>query len=84
MTDDNPMNTAMGRLAAPSKPRKEKIPNELATRKRRGKRGLTVYIDPVAHADLDEIKREEDSTFENLIIEGLNYVLQKRGKPVIA
>lgn len=62
---------------------KEKIFNATGTPKRRGKRGYTIYIDPVPHAELKEIARLEDTTLEKLTFEGLNYVLEKRGRKAI-
>lgn len=62
---------------------KEKLFNATGTPKRRGKRGYTIYIDPIPHGELKEIARLEDTTLEKLTFEGLNYVLQKRGRKPI-
>lgn len=63
---------------------KEKVFNATGTPKRRGKRGYTIYIDPVPHGELKEIARLEDTTLEKLTFEGLNYVLERRGRKPIA
>lgn len=86
MTEKKEM-TSMADAAAkmreePQKPQ-EKIPNAYATRKRRGKRGYTIYMDPVPHKELKEIAVAEDTTLEKLTFEGLNYVLEKRGRKAI-
>jgi hypothetical protein len=87
MSKDKEMNTLAQATAImreePPAP-KEKVYNATGTPKRRGKRGYTIYIDPVPHGELKEIARIEDTTLEKLTFEGLNYVLQKRGRKAIA
>lgn len=84
MTNDNPMKAALETMRPEVKPKEEKLPNAYATKKRQGKRGYTIYLDPIPHSDLKHIAVDESVTLEALTIEGLNYVLQKRGRPVIA
>lgn len=47
-------------------------------------RGLTIYLDPVAHAALKAIAEEEDKLLQDLLKEGVNLVLQRYGKKPIA
>jgi hypothetical protein len=61
-----------------------KVYNAAATPGRRGKRGLTIYLDPVAHADLKAIAENEDKLLQDLLKEGVNLVLQRYGKKPIA
>jgi len=78
----------MGRAIALTQPevqpKKEKIPNENYGPARRGKRGYTMYLNTISHQDLKDIAKDEDVTLQKLHIEGLNYVLQKRGRSPIA
>jgi hypothetical protein len=67
------MSDALLKTKEPPKRKPEKIYNAAATPGRRGKRGLTIYLDPVAHADL-----------KDLLKEGVNLVLQRYGKKPIA
>jgi hypothetical protein len=79
------LSAALQKTKEPEKPRKpEKIYNAKATPARRGKRGLTLYLDPVAHADLKAIAEDEDKRLEDLLKEGVNLVLQRHGKKPIA
>ncbi len=61
-----------------------KVYNAKATPGRRGKRGLTVYLDPMVHADLKDIAELEDKQLQTLLLEGINLVLQQHGKKPIA
>ena len=73
-------------------PRREKVYNPKSTPARQGKRGLTVYIDPVAHGLLKEIAeektvrdgRDDDVTLKELLLEGINLILQRYGKKPVA
>ena len=79
------LGSAFQRTKEPEKPaKKEKIYNAAATPARRGKRGLTIYLDPVAHAALKEIAEDEDKLLQDLLKEGVNLVLQRHGKKPIA
>lgn len=78
------MSAALKRTKEPEKPRKEKVYNANATPGRRGKRGLTIYLDPVAHAALKDIAEDEDKQLKDLLEEGVNLVLQRYGKKPIA
>lgn len=76
---------ALQRTKESEKARKpQKLYNAAATPGRRGKRGLTIYLDPVAHADLKEIAESEDKLLQDLLKEGVNLVLQRYGKKPIA
>jgi len=77
--------SAFQRTKEPEKPpKKEKIYNPAASRGRRGKRGLTVYLDPVAHAELKAVAEDQEKRLEDLLKEGINVVLQRYGKKPIA
>ena len=78
------LSTALQKTKEPERPKKEKIYNAAATPGRRGKRGLTIYLDPVAHADLKAIAEDEDKQLKDLLEEGVNLVLQRYGKKPIA
>ena len=75
---------ALLKTKEPEKKRKEKIYNAKATPARQGKRGLTIYLDPVAHAALKDIAEDEDKQLKDLLEEGVNLVLQRYGKKPIA
>jgi hypothetical protein len=51
---------------------------------RRGKVGLTIYLDKVCHTTLKQIALDEDVSIKDLIEEGINDVLQKRHRKPIA
>jgi hypothetical protein len=55
-----------------------------ATPGRRGKRGLTIYLDLVAHASLKAIAEDKDKQLKDLLEEGVNLVLQRYGRKPIA
>ncbi len=65
-----------------SKP--EPVFNAMATKRRRGKRGLTVYLRPEAHAVVKEVAGERGQTLEEFIIESLNLNLLRNGRKPIA
>ena len=75
---------ALQKTKEPEKRKREKVYNANATPARRGKRGLTLYLDPVAHAALKEIAEDEDKLLQDLLIEGVNLVLQRHGQKPIA
>ena len=57
--------------------------NPNAIPSRRGKVGLTVYLDPVCHATLRKLSYEEDISIKELIDEGINLMLERRhAKPL--
>lgn len=51
---------------------------------RRGKKPLTVYLDPAVIKQLKMIGLESDSTNQDMVIEALNDFFTKHGKPPIA
>ena len=51
---------------------------------RRGRRGITVYVDPAVHQQLRQISLDEGISLEALTREGFNLVFARRGKPQIA
>ena len=55
-----------------------------ATSGRRGKRGLAIYLDLVAHASLKAIAEDKDKQLKDLLEEGVNLVLQRYGRKPIA
>lgn len=69
---------------SPDKPQRQKVYNARATPARQGKRGLTVYVYPEAHAELKSLAEELDRTLEELLKEGLNLVLQRYGRSPLA
>lgn len=81
---DNPMKAAMDTMRPEAKTEPAKPKNAYVTPNRQGKHGFTIFLDPIPHTDLKQIALDEGTTLTALAIEGLNYVLQKRGKPVIA
>ena len=70
--------------ARPDKPKPEKIYNAGATPGRRGKRGLTIYLDPAAHKVLKDLAEREDKKIQDLLFEGVNLMLQRHGEKPIA
>jgi hypothetical protein len=60
----------------------EKIYNANATPARRGKRGLTIYLEPMVHAELESIAEDEDKLLQDLL--GVNFVLQHYKRSPIA
>ena len=70
--------------ARQDKVRPEKVYNAGATPGRRGKRGLTIYIDPAAHRVLKDLAEREDKKLQDLIFEGVNLMLQSYGEKPIA
>ncbi len=78
------LSEALSKSEDPERIKPEKVYNAKATPGRRGKRGLTIYLDPVAHADLKAIAEQEDKQIQQLLLEGINLVLQRYGKKPIA
>jgi Antitoxin-like ribbon-helix-helix len=62
----------------------EKIYNANATPARRGKRGLTIDLEPMVHAELESIAEDEDKLLQDLLLEGVNFVLQHYKRSPIA
>jgi hypothetical protein len=90
MTMKPSLGAAVQRAKEPVKPKREKLYNAKSTPCRQGKRGLTVYLDPVAHASLKEIAEDKsaiedrDVPIKELLLEGVNLVLQRYGKKPVA
>ncbi len=80
----NKLSEALAKSQQPERVKPEKVYNAKATPGRRGKRGLTIYISPAAHADLKSIAEQEDKQLQALLIEGINLILQRYGKKPIA
>ena len=79
------LGSAFQRTKEPEKPlKKEKLYNPKSTPARQGKRGLTLYLDPVAHAALKRISENEDKQLQELLKEGVNLILQRYGEKPIA
>lgn len=78
------LSDALSKSEEPERAKPAKVYNAKATPGRRGKRGLTVYLDPAAHADLKDIAETEDKQIQQLLLEGINLVLQRYGKKPIA
>ncbi len=76
--------TAIRGGSAPEPLRLKRGPrNPNAIPSRRGKVGLTVYLDPVCHAALKRIALEDDIPIKELIEEGINLMLERRqSKPL--
>lgn len=51
---------------------------------REGKRAATLYLDPEALKQLQFVALDEGASLQTLLIEGVNAVFEKRGKPRIA
>jgi hypothetical protein len=85
MEKPNPLAAAFAHTRPEDKPEEdEAVPNAMATPKRRGKRGHTVYVDPAAHEAIKRIAKSRKVTLEDLWIEGMNYVLVNHGEKGIA
>ena len=50
---------------------------------RGGKRPLQTAISPESHYELRLLALEKDTTMQNLVVEGLNLVMRKYGKPPV-
>jgi hypothetical protein len=53
-------------------------------RTREGKRAATLYLEPEALKQLQFVALDEGASLQSLLIEGVNAVFEKRGKPRIA
>ena len=51
---------------------------------REGKRAATLYLEPEALKQLQFVALDEGASLQSLLIEGVNAVFEKRGKPRIA
>ena len=51
---------------------------------RRGRKALTVYLDPAAHRQLRLLGLEQGRSGQDLALEALNDLFRKNGKPPIA
>lgn len=78
----NPFDVAMEKQKPEPPP--EKVHNAGARPARQGLVGLTVYIDPVAHKALKLVSLKTDTSLNDLLRDGINYVLQLNGEDVIA
>ena len=51
---------------------------------RRGRRAVTIYVDPAAHQQLRMLGIELEQSTQALVTEGINAVFERHGKPPIA
>lgn len=51
---------------------------------RRGRKALTVYLDPAAHRQMRLLGLEQGRSGQDLVVEALNDLFRKNGKPPIA
>ena len=51
---------------------------------RRGRKAVTFYLDPAGHRQLRMITLESDRSTQSLLVEAVNDMFQKHGKPRIA
>ena len=51
---------------------------------RRGRKAVTMYLDPAAHRQLRMLGLETDRSGQDLLVEALNDLFQKHGKARIA
>ena len=51
---------------------------------RRGRRAITIYVDPAAHQQLRILGIELEQSTQKLVTEGINAVFERHGKPPIA
>ena len=72
------------KLHAPVRAKGGKVHNPDAIPSRKGKVGMTVYLDKVLHTTLKQIALDEDVTVKDLIEEGIDYILRKRHRKPIA
>lgn len=84
MNAKNLMAEAVAKSRREEKPKPEKIYNANATPARRGKRGLTLYLAPEAHMALKRVALQEDKKINELLLDGVNYILQRYGEKPIA
>jgi hypothetical protein len=76
---------AQPEVAAPPAPREvvtaQRYPKAST---REGKRVVTAYLDPEAFRQLKRIAADEDAQQQDLLLEGINLVFEKRGLSRIA
>ena len=51
---------------------------------RRGRRAVTIYVDPAAHQQLRMLGVELEQSTQALVTEGINAIFERHGKPPIA
>ena len=51
---------------------------------RRGRRAVTIYVDPAAHQQLRMLGIELEQSTQKLVTDGINAVFERHGKPPIA
>lgn len=74
----DPATSAAASRSAVSSPRYPKATT------REGKRVVTAYLDPEAFRQLKRIAADEDAQQQDLLVEGINLVFEKRGLSRIA
>lgn len=74
-----PTPTSAGSVAEPEPKRKYPV-----AKTREGKRVATVYLEPEALRQLKRIGFDEETTVQELLVEGINAVFEKRGLSRIA
>jgi hypothetical protein len=87
MTNINPFATTADTSAAPpaSKGAVVQFPRKFpVAATREGKRAATLYLEPAALKQLQMVALDEGASLQSLLIEGVNAVFEKRGKPRIA
>ena len=65
--------------AAPTVPDNPNVPPS-----RRGRRAVTIYLDPEAHTQLKIVALEQGSSAQALVTEAINNLFEHYGKPRIA
>ncbi len=70
--------------AAPPAPLEEPARKYPVAKTREGKRVATVYLEPEALRQLKRIGFDEERTVQELLIEGVNAIFEKRGLSRIA
>lgn len=78
------LESAMAKAKQPEPVPEEEIPNRMATRKRRGKHGYTVYVDPIVREAIKRVAKKRSQTIEEVFLAGLNYILISEGESGIA
>lgn len=59
----------------------QKIPNaDNITPSRRGKKGMTLYLDPGLHRMLKQLALDKDTSVQALLITGVHLILGKHGR----
>ena len=72
------------RPAPPASSTPEPDPHAHRAPSRRGRRAVTVYLDPAAHRQLRLLALEQNRSVQDLSVEATNDLFQKHGKARIA